>query len=162
MIEGKDSCYKIFWVGNQKGRGSIGILLSEEWTEKVFDINRLLDRIVMIKLAIDNKIIKVSSCYAPQAGLDDIIKNTSYDQPQNTVRKVGADETLVICGDLNGHISKLASGYDAVHSGYGYSLRNKEGEHISQIRCCPKSCCWKLLFHQERQPSDHLRIWWYK
>ena len=28
-----------------------------------------------------------------------------------TVRKVGAAETLVICGDLNGHIGKLANGY---------------------------------------------------
>ena len=65
MIEGKDSRYKIFWVGNEKGGGGVGILLSE-WTEKVFDINRVSDHIVMIKLAIDNKIIMVLSCYAPQ------------------------------------------------------------------------------------------------
>ena len=43
---------------------------------------------------------------------------------------MGADETLVICGDLNGHIGKLANGYEGVHGGYGYGLRNKEGEHI--------------------------------
>ena len=43
MIEGKDSHYKIFWVGNEKGRGGVGILLLEEWIEKVFDINMVLD-----------------------------------------------------------------------------------------------------------------------
>ena len=64
MIEGKDSRYKIFWVGNEKGGGGVGILLLEEWIEKVFDINRVSDRIVMIKLATD-KIIMVLSSYAP-------------------------------------------------------------------------------------------------
>ena len=65
MREGKDSRYKMFWAGNEKGRGSVGILLSEEWTEKVFDIKRVSDCTVMIKLAIDNKIITALSCYAP-------------------------------------------------------------------------------------------------
>ena len=87
----------------------------------------------MIKLAIDNRIITVLSCYAPQVGLDNIIKDTFYDQLQDTVRKVGADETLVICGDLNCHIGKLANGYVGVHGGYGYGLRNREGEHILEF-----------------------------
>ena len=46
---------------------------------------------------------------------------------------MGADETLVTCGDLNGYIGKLANGYDGVHGGYGYGLRNKEGEHILEF-----------------------------
>ena len=57
MIEGKDSHYKISWVGNEKGTGGVGILLLEEWVEKVFDINRVSDRIVMIELAIDQNSI---------------------------------------------------------------------------------------------------------
>ena len=125
MIEGKDSRYKIFWIENEKGRCGVGILLSEEWIGKVFDINRVSDRIVMIKLAIDNKIITILSCYAPQVGLDDIIKDTFYDQLQDIVRKLGADETFVICGDLNGHIANLANGYEGVHGGYGYGLKMK-------------------------------------
>ena len=62
-------------------------------------------------------IITVLSCYAPQVSLDNIIKDTFYDQLQDTVRKVGAHETLVICGDLNGHIGKLANGYEGVQGG---------------------------------------------
>ena len=133
-FEGKDSRCKIFWVGNENGTGGVGILSSEEWIEKVFDIKvtRISDsdRIMMIKLAIDNMIIMVLSCYAPQVGLDSVVKDTFYDQLQDIVRKVGADETLMICGDLNGHIGKLANGYKGVHGVYGYGLRNKEGDHI--------------------------------
>ena len=62
---------------------------------------------MMIKLGIDKKIIAVLSCYAPQVGLDNIIKNTLYNQLQDTVKKVNENETLVICGE---HIGKHASG----------------------------------------------------
>ena len=79
MIEGKDLRYKIFWVGNEKCRGGVGIFLFEEWIEKVFDINKVSDRIVMIKVAIYNKITTLLSCYASQVGLDNIIKDIFYD-----------------------------------------------------------------------------------
>ena len=46
---------------------------------------------------------------------------------------VSVDETLVICGDLNGHIDKFANSYEGVHRGYGYGLRNKESEHILEF-----------------------------
>ena len=84
--------YKILWVGNDIGTGGVGILLSEEWIENIFDINRVSDR---IKLAIDNKIIMVL-CHASQVGLDNIIKDIFHDQLQDRVRKVGAAETLVM------------------------------------------------------------------
>ena len=35
MIVGKDSRYKVFWIGKENGNGGIGILLAEEWVEKV-------------------------------------------------------------------------------------------------------------------------------
>ena len=98
-IEGKDSRYKIFWVGNEKGTCGLGILLSEEWIEKVCDFNRVSDRTIMIKLAIDNKIITILSFYAPQVSLENIIKDIFYDPLHDNGRKVGADETLVIRAD---------------------------------------------------------------
>ena len=56
--------------------------------------------------------------------------DTFYDHLQDTVRKVGANKTLVICGDLNGHIGKFANGYEGVLGQWGYGLTNKEDEHI--------------------------------
>ena len=31
MIEGKDSRYKCFWIGNKLGAGGVGVLLAEKW-----------------------------------------------------------------------------------------------------------------------------------
>ena len=57
---------------NEKGTGSAGIHLYEEWIEKFFGIHRVWGRIMLIKFAIDNKIITVL-CYALRAGADEIL-----------------------------------------------------------------------------------------
>ena len=88
---------------------------------------------MLIKLAIDKKIITVLSCYAPQVGLDNIVKDTFYDQLHDTIRKVSDAETIVICGDLNGHTGKDANGYEGIHGGHGYGIRNNEGENILEF-----------------------------
>lgn len=133
MVEGKDTRYKVFWVGNNGGTAGVGILLSEEWVEKVYEVNRISDRLMLIKLAMDKVVLTVLSCYAPQVGLDDTVKDAFYDQLQNTVAKVSASETLIICGDFNGHIGKLANGYEGIHGGHGYGDRNIEGERILEF-----------------------------
>ena len=38
QIVGKDSRFKLFWSGNDKGTGGVGVLLAEEWWEKVFEV----------------------------------------------------------------------------------------------------------------------------
>ena len=123
----------MFWISNENDNGGIGILLAEEWVEKVYEIFRISDRLMMIKLAIANNIIKVLSCYAPQVGLDNTIKDAFYDLLNSTVKKVSAAETLVICGDFKGHVGKVANGYEGVNGGHGYALRNIEGERIPEF-----------------------------
>ena len=133
MIVGKDSYYKVFWIGSENGNGGVGILLAEAWVEEVYDICRISDRLMTIKLPIENNITTVLSCYAPQVGLDNTIKDAFYDLLYSTVNKVSAAETLVICGDFNDHVGKVANGYEGVHGGHGYGLRNTEEERILEF-----------------------------
>ena len=51
MIVGKDSDYKLFWIGSENGNGGVSILLAEEWVENIYDICRISDRLMMIKRA---------------------------------------------------------------------------------------------------------------
>ena len=48
----KDSRYKFFWVGNNQGTSGVGVLLAEKWVDKVYDIKRVSDRIMLIKLLV--------------------------------------------------------------------------------------------------------------
>ena len=153
MIVGKDSRYKVFWIGNKIGNGGVGILLAEEWVENVYDICMISDRLMMIKLAIDNDITTVLSCYAPQVALDNTIKDAFYDLLNSTVNKVSAAETLVICGDFNGHVGKMANGCEGAHGGHGYGLRNTEGKCILKFTVAHDLVGGNTHFHKK---ENHL------
>lgn len=72
MIVGKDYRYEIFWIGSDSGNSGVGILLAEECIEKVYDISRISNCHMMIKLVIDNN-TTVLSCYARQVRLDNTV-----------------------------------------------------------------------------------------
>ena len=42
-IKGKDTKYKLYWSGNDKGTAGVGVFVAEEWTEKVFEVQRVSD-----------------------------------------------------------------------------------------------------------------------
>ena len=93
-IVGKDSIYKLFGIGNDKGTNGVGILLAEKWIDKVIDVNRLNDRIMIIKLIVGKSLVSVVSAYAPQCGLDDSSKDIFYDELLAVVLKLGEKESL--------------------------------------------------------------------
>ena len=55
--------------------GDVRILLPEKWVKAIFDVKRVSDRIMLIKLIIGKSIVTVLSVYAPQPGLDDSVKD---------------------------------------------------------------------------------------
>ena len=93
-------------------------ILAEKWIDKVIDINRVNDRIMIIKLIVGKSVVSVVSAYAPQCGLDDNYKDIFYDELLAVVSKLGEKEIVLVAGDLNGHVGKLASGYEGVHGGF--------------------------------------------
>ena len=123
----KDSRYKIFWIGSDNGNDRV--------SESIYDISRIPDRLMIIKLIIDNSSITVLLCYASQVGLDNIVKDALYDLLRSTVSKTSAAEILVIYDDFNGHLGKSASVYESIHGSHGCGLRNTEVERILVMRC---------------------------
>ena len=58
----------------------------------------------------------------------------------------------MICGDFNHHVGKVANGYEGVHGGHGYGLRNTEGERISSSLL--RTILLLGKFPQERKPIN--------
>ena len=104
--------------------------MAEELTDKVYDIKRVSDRIVLIKLLICDEILSVLSVYAPQTGLEDSIKDTFYDNLLSMTSDLPDNEIVIPCGDWNGHVGKVSAGYEGVHGGHGYGTRNDDGDRI--------------------------------
>ena len=65
----------MFWVGNGKGMGGVGIVLAERWVGTLFDVKCVSDRIMFIKLIVGKSIVTVLLVYAPQVGLHDSVED---------------------------------------------------------------------------------------
>ena len=57
----------------------MSVLLAEKWVDKVYDIKRLSDKIILVKLLLEDAAITVVSDYAPQTGLEESIKDAISD-----------------------------------------------------------------------------------
>jgi exonuclease III len=132
-IEGKDSQFKLFWSGNEKGTGGVGVLLAEKWWEKIYDVQRVCDRILLVRLVIGKVACAFLCVYAPQSGLNDELKDRFYEQLQSVVAKIPDSEQLFINGDWNGHIGSDRTGFEEVHGGHALGQRNPEGERILEF-----------------------------
>ena len=111
IITGKDSRYKLFWSGNNKGTAGVGVFVAEKWIEKVFEVKRVSDRIILVKIIVGQRVLCLLSVYAPQCGLSDSVKDLFYDQLRAVTAMFPASEFLIPCGDWNGHVGSTGSGY---------------------------------------------------
>ena len=90
IISDKAAQYKLLWIGN--GKGSVGVFLAKKWVDKVINISRVSDRMIVNKVFAQKIIISLISdltVYAPQCGLDYSQKDDFYGSLINVVRKLG-------------------------------------------------------------------------
>ena len=94
-IKGKDIRYKLYWSGNDKGTAGVGVFVAEEWLEKVFEVERVSDRIILMKLIVGQHVVTFLSVYAPQSGLSDEVKDLFFDQLRAVTARIPASEFLI-------------------------------------------------------------------
>ena len=133
LIEGKDTSMKLYWCGNDRGHGGVGILLALKWIDKVICVRRISDRIILLKMIIGKQIYAFISLYAPQVGRSAAEKERFYDQLLSVVSGIPSSEVLFCLGDWNGHVGREAQGFEKVHGGRGFGERNDEGVSILEF-----------------------------
>ena len=125
--------YKLFWKGCTEGVSGVGVIVSEEFINKVVGVERVNERIMMVKLIVGKSLMNVVSAYAPQVGRSQEEKDEFWDALCMLTEGVKKTERIMLGGDLNGHIGKDSDGYGGIHGGYGYGMRNAEGERILEF-----------------------------
>ncbi|XP_019229528.1 PREDICTED: uncharacterized protein LOC109210556 [Nicotiana attenuata] len=106
--------YKLWYSRVQRGKNGVGILVDRELRESVVEVRQVNDRLMVIKLVVEEYTLNVVSAYAPHAGLDE---------------EVPPIEKLFNGGHFNGHIGR-PGGYGEVHGGFGFRERNKGGTSL--------------------------------
>ena len=105
-------------------------MLAEKWVDKVFEVQRITDRILMLKIIIGKQIFTFVALYAPQAGRPVAEKDSFYNQLQSAVMGIPDSEEIIFLGDWNGHVGAAADGFEVIHGGHGFGKRNPEGERV--------------------------------
>jgi hypothetical protein len=122
--------FKLWYSGKDKARNGVGIVVSKDLKDNVVEVQRFGDRIIRVKLVLEEEIINIISVYAPQVGLEDKIKQDFWEDLDKMVQGIPQREMICIGGDLNGHVGKDALGYESVHGNHGFGVRNEDGKVV--------------------------------
>ena len=68
MVRGKSARYKFLWQGCPKGIHGVGVLVSEEFVDKVVEVKRMSEHLIMVELVIGKCLMNVTSGYVQQVG----------------------------------------------------------------------------------------------
>ena len=125
----------------------MGVRLAEKWIDKVYDIKQVSDRIILIKLLVEDAALTVLSVYASQAGLEDSTKDAFYDCLQTVIFKLPHKEIFIPCGDWNGHTGKEAAGHENVYGGYRYGEPNADRDRVLDFAVANDPVIENPFFH---------------
>ncbi|XP_071687763.1 uncharacterized protein [Rutidosis leptorrhynchoides] len=125
--------YRLWFSGSRIARNGVGIIIGPAYKDYVVDISRCSDRIMSVKLIIQEVTYTVISAYAPHVGLGEVEKRHFWESLDEVVRRCPTDQRLIIGGDLNGHVGTEVEGYAGIHGRFGYRIRNEEGRSILDL-----------------------------
>ena len=125
--------YKFFWMGCSRGIHGVGLLVAERWIEKVLEVRRVSERLMVVRVIVGRTVLNLISAYAPQAGRPMPEKEEFFTLLGKIVSEIDDGEKLLIGGDLNGHVEAGVEGFEGVHGGFGFGKINVEGEMILEF-----------------------------
>ena len=120
-------------MGREEGYHGVGVLVAEEWIEKVLDVKRWSERIMVLRVVVGRSVVNLISVYAPQSGRGKEEKEEFFTVLGKILSDIDAGERLLICGDMNGHVGADVDGFEGVHGGYGFGKRNVDGEMLLEF-----------------------------
>jgi len=58
--------YKFFWQGSGRAEGGVGVMLKAEWADRVVSVDRLGERLIVLRMVVGGEELCVVSAYAPR------------------------------------------------------------------------------------------------
>ena len=130
-MRGGDFEYKLYWKGEETGRGGVGLMVKHDLVESVMEVRRVFSKIISIDIVVNEKVVTVISVYASQSGRSEEDKEKFYEDLTAEVQS--RHGISFVLGDFNGHIGRSSLGYDGIHGGFGWGERNSDGKRILEF-----------------------------
>lgn len=126
--------YKLLYYGKNTKQNGVGIILAPHLASKIIVVNRVSDRLIMVKLAIEKLgAWNFISAYAPQTGCTTSEKSEFLEDLENLLETIPPDEEKFILADMNAHIGETNEDFEGVHGGFGFGSRNREGRELLEF-----------------------------
>ena len=146
-LRGGDFEYKLYWKGEETGRGGVGLMVKHDLVESVMEVRKVSPRITSIDIVVIKKVVTVISVYAPQSGRSEEEKEKFY---KSLIAKVQSRHGICfVLGDFSGHVRRSSLGCDGIRGGFGWGERNKDSERIQEFADSLDMVVGKTLFKKD-------------
>ena len=110
-------------------------------------MTRPSDRVMRIKLEIEEEVWHIISCYAPQTGCPQYEKETFWEHMDSEMQTVTRSERVVVAGYLNGHVGIDTAEYNNVH---GLDVVNEDGIQVLDFATAYEMRIMNTFYHKRR------------
>ncbi|ESN91067.1 hypothetical protein HELRODRAFT_182318 [Helobdella robusta] len=88
FVGAKGGRYKLWWKGDD-GTGGVGVMVREELVEKVLEVRRRSNGVIVLVIVFGKVIVRVISGYAPQQSRKEEEKDRFYDDVSDEIGQAG-------------------------------------------------------------------------
>ncbi|XP_026411137.1 craniofacial development protein 2-like [Papaver somniferum] len=99
-----NSGFRLWFSGIENVKNGVGILINKKLADKVVEVRRQGDRLILVRLLLGKVALNVVNAYAPHEWSNPDDKLNFWEALDGMVNGVPPSEKLFIGGDFNGHV----------------------------------------------------------
>jgi exonuclease III len=116
-----------------KAINGVAIAISQEWNRAVVSVNRVNERLMVVRLQRFAGFVSVFCLYAPTEPSSIAAKNDFYAQLQEEFNSIPRSDMIILLGDWNAEIGRDRTGWENVRGYYGTNTLNDNGTRMLQF-----------------------------
>jgi len=90
-------------MGGEERSESVGIFVAEKWVDNVVSVERHSNRVLILRMVLDNGSLNVLTVYAPDSGKMEEEKESFWNEVAHLMSCILQNEMVVLSGDINGY-----------------------------------------------------------
>ncbi|XP_055910402.1 uncharacterized protein LOC129944762 [Eupeodes corollae] len=138
------------YFGTKQGLYGVGFLINKELKKNIQEIKGFNDRIIGMKVKVENCNISIIQVYAPTEKATDDEMNRFYKTLEIATAHFKTEISLII-GDFNAKLGFRKNGEETIMGEYGYGNRNERGSRLIQYIWQQKLIVGNSLFKKKPQ-----------
>src|SRR6476619_3813843 len=123
--------YRVMFAGGPTCQRGVAVIAEAKVAERVTDIDRFGDRIMMVKVKTDPVDMVIVRAYLPTTDCEDEEIEKLYDQLEEILGKQKGTDNVIVIGDFNAVVGKAKE--DRVVGKFGLGKRNDRGEMLIEF-----------------------------